>query len=130
MSFEDEISSFQRWLRYSYECFRLGPVIKFGGTAVPVVQWIQGLFIFRKRIMMDLFLKIAGIVLAIAGAVIVFAAKAISKSRGLADKQKVDLDIEGEALTELKLQKAVLKIKMIGGAIFLPGMLIILYAFR
>ena len=79
---------------------------------------------------MDLFLKIAGIVLAIAGAVVVFAAKAIAKSRNLAEKQTVDLELEPEALQELKFQKAIVKVKIIGGLIFLPGMLLILYTFR
>ena len=79
---------------------------------------------------MDLFLKIAGIVLAIAGAIVVFAAKPIVKSRNMAEKQVVGLEIDGEALENLKLQKAIVKVKMIGGIIFLPGMLLILYAFR
>ncbi|MBN1623526.1 MAG: hypothetical protein JW903_04085 [Clostridia bacterium] len=79
---------------------------------------------------MDLLIKITGIVLAVAGAVVVFAAKAIAKSRGMVERQVINLDIEGEALESLKLQKAIVKVKMIGGAIFLPGMLIILYAFR
>jgi hypothetical protein len=79
---------------------------------------------------MELFLKLAGIVLAVAGAVVVFAAKAIAKSRGMAQKQVINLDIEGEAMESLKLQKAIVKVKLIGGAIFLPGMLVILYAFR
>ncbi len=79
---------------------------------------------------MDLFIKITGIVLAVAGAVVVFAAKAIAKSRSMAEKQVINLDLEDEALNNLKLQKAIVKIKLIGGAIFLPGMLVILYAFR
>ncbi|HPJ22232.1 MAG TPA: hypothetical protein PLH18_07780 [Clostridia bacterium] len=79
---------------------------------------------------MDLFLKIAGIVLAIAGAIVVFAAKPIVKARNMAEKQVVGLEIDGEALENLKLQKAIVKVKMIGGIIFLPGMLLILYAFR
>ena len=79
---------------------------------------------------MELTLKIAGIVLAIAGAVVVFFAKAIVKSRGMAEKQVVNLDLGQEALEDLKLQKAIVKVKVIGGIIFLPGMLLILYAFR
>lgn len=84
----------------------------------------------KGRDTMDLFLKLFGIVLAIAGAVIVFAAKAIAKSRNMAEKQVIDLDISGKALEELKLQKAMVKVKIIGGVIFLPGMLLILFMFR
>ena len=79
---------------------------------------------------MDLFLKILGGLLAIGGAVIVFAAKPIVKARGMAEKQKVNLETDEETLDRLKFQKAIAKVKVIGGIIFLPGMLIILFVFR
>ncbi len=79
---------------------------------------------------MDLFLKILGGFLAISGAVVVFAAKPIVRSRGLAEKQTVNLDTDDETLERLKFQKAIAKVKVIGGIIFLPGMLIILFIFR
>jgi hypothetical protein len=79
---------------------------------------------------MDLFLKILGGILAIAGAVIVFAAKPIVKARGLADNQKVNLETDEETLARLKMQKAIAKVKVIGGLVFLPGMIIILIMFR
>ena len=79
---------------------------------------------------MDLFLKILGGLLAIAGAAVVFAAKPIVKARGMAEKQTVNLETDEETLAKLKLQKAIAKVKVIGGIIFLPGMLLILILFR
>ena len=79
---------------------------------------------------MDLFLKILGGLLAIGGAVIVFAAKPIVKASGMAEKQKVNLETDKETLDRLKFQKAIAKVKVVGGIIFLPGMLIILFVFR
>jgi len=79
---------------------------------------------------MDLYLKILGGLLAIAGAVVVFAAKPIVKAVKLEDKQTVNLETDEETLSKLRLQKAIAKVKVIGGIIFLPGMLIILYVFR
>ena len=79
---------------------------------------------------MDLFIKILGGLLTIAGAVIVFAAKYIVKTYNIADKQKINLQTDEETIARLKMQKAIAKVKVIGGIIFLPGMLIILYAFR
>ena len=79
---------------------------------------------------MDLFLKILGGVLAIAGAAVVFAAKPIVKSMGLSEKQKVNLDTDEETLDKLKFQKALAKVKAVGGIVFLPGMLIILFVFK
>lgn len=84
----------------------------------------------EKDSYMEMFLKITGIVLAVAGAVIVFAAKRMAISRNMAENQVVNLDAGEEAMNELRLQKAVVKVKIIGGIVFLPGMLIILYAFR
>jgi len=79
---------------------------------------------------MDLFLKIIGGVLAIAGAVVVFAAKPIVKKMELTQKQVVNLETDEETLEKLKFQKALAKVKVIGGIVFLPGMLIILFVFR
>lgn len=79
---------------------------------------------------MDLFLKILGGVLAIAGAVVVFAAKPIVNRTGLKDRQTVNLETDEETLDKLKFQKALAKVKVIGGIVFLPGMLIILFVFR
>ena len=79
---------------------------------------------------MDLFLKIMGGLIAIAGAVVVFAAKPIVKSMGLAPKQIVNLETDEETLEKLKFQKALAKVKVVGGIVFLPGMLIILFVFR
>ena len=79
---------------------------------------------------MDIFIKAVGIILAVGGAVVVFGAKRIAKARGMAEKQIVNLETDQETLDKLKLQKALVKVKVIGGLIFLPGMLIILYAFR
>lgn len=79
---------------------------------------------------MDLFLKIIGGLLAIAGAVVVFAAKPIVKKMGLTQKQVVNLETDEETLEKLKFQKALAKVKVIGGIVFLPGMLIILFVFR
>ena len=79
---------------------------------------------------MDLLIKILGGLLTITGAVIVFAAKYIVKTYDIADKQKIGLQTDEETIDRLKMQKAIAKVKVIGGIIFLPGMLIILYAFR
>ncbi|MBN2557658.1 MAG: hypothetical protein JXB33_02760 [Clostridia bacterium] len=79
---------------------------------------------------MDLFLKIMGILLAVSGAGIVFAAKPIAKARGMAEKQVVNLRTDEETLQRLRMQKAIVKVKLAGSVVFLPGMLIILYAFR
>lgn len=79
---------------------------------------------------MDLFLKILGIFLGVSGAVVVFTAKFIVKAYGMAEKQKMDLKADEETIEKLKFQKAIVKVKMIGGIIFLPGMLIILYVFK
>lgn len=87
-------------------------------------------YLGQRRIKMDLFLKIFGGILAIAGAVIVFAAKPIVKARGFAEKQTVNIETDDETLDRLKMQKAIAKVKVIGGIIFLPGMLIILFVFR
>lgn len=79
---------------------------------------------------MDLFLKILGGLLAIAGAVVVFAAKPIVKARGLDEKQSVNLETDEETLKKLRFQKALAKVKVVGGIIFLPGMILILILFR
>lgn len=79
---------------------------------------------------MDLLLKIFGGLIAIVGAIVVFAAKPIAKAAKMEEKQIVNLETDEETLTRLKLQKAIVKVKVIGGIIFLPGMLIILYVFR
>lgn len=79
---------------------------------------------------MDLLLKIFGGLTAIVGAIVVFAAKPIAKAAKMEEKQTVNLETDEETLMRLKLQKAIVKVKIIGGIIFLPGMLIILYVFR
>lgn len=84
----------------------------------------------NKENVMDIFLKILGGVLAIAGAAVVFAAKPIVKSMGLSEKQKVNLETDEETLDKLKFQKALAKVKAVGGIVFLPGMLIILFVFK
>jgi len=79
---------------------------------------------------MDLFLKILGGLLAIAGAAVVFAAKPIVKARGMAEKQTIKLEADDETIEKLKMSKAIAKVKVVGGIIFLPGMLLILILFR
>ncbi len=79
---------------------------------------------------MDVLLKIAGMLIMTAGAVMVFAAKPVSKTMGLAEKQVIRLDADDETIEKLKEQKAIMKVKLVGGAVFLPGMALILYLFR
>lgn len=79
---------------------------------------------------MELFLKILGLILMTAGAAIVFAAKPICKGMDLAKKQVIKLEADKGTIEKLKEQKAIMKIKLVGGAVFLPGMALIVYLFR
>ena len=80
---------------------------------------------------MDIFLKVLGIILAVVGAVIVYGAKFIVNKYGLDKRETVNIEgIDDEALGKLKMQKAIAKIKGFGGLIFLPGMILLLIAFR
>lgn len=79
---------------------------------------------------MDIFLKIVGILIMTLGAIIVFAAKPVSNFLKLAKKQNINLDADDETIEKLKEQKAIMKVKLVGGLVFLPGIALILYLFR
>lgn len=80
---------------------------------------------------MDLVWRILGITLALVGASVVYGAKYIVKKYDLARKERIIIQkLDDEVLENLKIQKAVIRIKVIGGLIFLPGMILILIAFR
>ncbi|MBN2852928.1 MAG: hypothetical protein JXQ23_09370 [Clostridia bacterium] len=80
---------------------------------------------------MDLFLKILGIAMAVIGVAVVYGAKLILKKTDLASKQTIKMEgLETEKLKELQEYKAIAMIKIIGSLIFLPGMVLILIAFR
>ncbi|MFO7636585.1 MAG: hypothetical protein R6W96_04690 [Clostridia bacterium] len=80
---------------------------------------------------MESLMKISGIALALAGAVVVYGAKIIVRKYSLESRESIKADIQDEAvLAQLKTQKAVARVKIIGGLIFLPGMILLLIAFR
>lgn len=80
---------------------------------------------------MDLILKILGIAMAVTGVAVVYGAKLIVKKTDLTSKQKIKIEgLETDKLKELQEYKAIAMIKIVGSLIFLPGMVLILIAFR
>jgi hypothetical protein len=74
---------------------------------------------------METFFTVIGITLAAAGAVISLFAKFITGKLDIAKKQIIKGIEEGKPKEDLKLQKAILKVKLIGAAVFVPGMIIL-----
>ena len=69
------------------------------------------------------FLIIISIVVCVIGALVSFTAKFIVKKMNLTEKQVIKGIDDQKSLESLKHQKAIMKVKLIGAAIFLPGMI-------
>ena len=76
--------------------------------------------------------KILAFVFLVPGFIVVFAARWAVKKYGLDQKVKVDFEdkLEEEELTQYKFNKATVNLKMLGMLIALPGLALILFAFR
>lgn len=82
----------------------------------------------------EIVLKVIGLILALAGMVVVFLAARIVDSRGLADKKQVDSKVADEMtpedLAKYKRDSAILDVKLRGLFLAAPGFVIILFIFR
>jgi len=79
-----------------------------------------------------LFLQIIGFIFLIPGVLLVFASRWLVRKYGLDNNVKCDFEseISEEDLKEYKFNKAVVNLKMLGMLIALPGIALILIAFR
>ncbi len=72
---------------------------------------------------MDTFLIVISIIVCVIGALVSFMAKFLVKKMKLAYKQTIKGIDDEKNLESLKQQKAIMKVKLVGAAIFLPGMI-------
>lgn len=79
-----------------------------------------------------MFLQIIGFIFLIPGVLLVFASRWLVRKYGLDNNVKCDFEseISEEDLKEYKFNKAVVNLKMLGMLIALPGIALILIAFR
>jgi hypothetical protein len=84
--------------------------------------------------LLGLILKILGLAIAAAGMLVVYLAPRIVDRRGLAEKKKIDPrlteHLPPEELEKFRRNSAITDIKLRGALIALPGMILILIAFR
>ena len=74
---------------------------------------------------MDTFLLVLSITLSVIGAGVSFLAKVIVKKMNLSERQSIKGIEDSKSLGSLKQQKAIMKVKLIGAGIFLPGMIML-----
>jgi len=74
---------------------------------------------------MDTFLTVISILICVLGALVSFTAKFIVKKMKLTQRQVIKGIDDQKNLESLKEQKAIMKVKLIGAAIFLPGMIVL-----
>ncbi|MDD4503106.1 MAG: hypothetical protein PHN87_08490 [Clostridia bacterium] len=74
---------------------------------------------------MDTFLTVTSILICVVGALVSFTAKFIVKKMKLTQRQVIKGIDDQKNLESLKEQKAIMKVKLIGAAIFLPGMIVL-----
>ncbi len=74
---------------------------------------------------MDTFLTVISILICVVGALVSFTAKFIVKKMKLTQRQVIKGIDDQKNLESLKEQKAIMKVKLIGAAIFLPGMIVL-----
>ncbi len=83
---------------------------------------------------LELILRILGILLAIAGLVVVYGAPRMVDKKGLAEKKQVDPKylehLSPEEQEKYKRQAAILDVKLKGLVLAAPGFILILIAFR
>ena len=83
---------------------------------------------------MEIILKIAGAVIALAGLAVIYGASKIVKAKNLDEKKKVDPErtalMDEEQLKKYKHDAAVLDVKIKGVLVALPGFIILLVMFR
>ena len=79
-----------------------------------------------------MFLKIISIIFLIAGFLVVYSARFIVRRFGLDRNAKCDFanEMSEEELQEYKFNKTVVNVKMLGMLIALPGIVLLLIAFR
>ncbi|MBP7344585.1 MAG: hypothetical protein KA982_07660 [Clostridia bacterium] len=74
---------------------------------------------------MDTFLTVISILICVVGALVSFTAKFIVKKMKLTQRQVIKGIDDQKNLESLKEQKAIMKVKLTGAAIFLPGMIVL-----
>jgi len=74
---------------------------------------------------MNTFLTVISITVCVIGAAVSFGAKYLVKKSNLAKKQVIKGIDDEKVVESLKEQKAVMIVKLIGAAIFLPGMIVL-----
>lgn len=79
-------------------------------------------------------LKIAGLIIALAGIVLVYAAPKIVDKKNLAEKKQIDPErvamLTEEEVTKFKRDSAILDLKIKGLLVALPGFVLILVMFK
>ena len=77
-------------------------------------------------------LKIIGFMLIVIGAIINYGAKLIAKRMNLAERIKVDeaAELSEDALEEYKQTKAMVRVKVAGLLVLLPGVFLLFYLYR
>ena len=82
--------------------------------------------------MILLFLKIVGFIFLVPGVLLVFASRWLVRKYGLDNNVKCEFasEITEEDLKEYRYNKAVANLKMLGMLIVLPGIALVLIAFR
>ena len=82
----------------------------------------------------ELILKIIGLIVGLAGLVVVYAAPKIVDKNGLAEKKQIDperiANLDEDGVKKFKRDMAILDVKIKGILIALPGFAIILILFR
>jgi hypothetical protein len=74
---------------------------------------------------MDTFLIVISIILCVIGALVSFMSKFIVRKMKIASSQVIKGIEDEKAIESLKEQKAIMKVKLVGAAIFIPGMIVL-----
>ena len=74
---------------------------------------------------MDTFLIVISIILCVIGALVSFMSKFIVRKMNIASSQVIKGIEDEKAIESLKEQKAIMKVKLVGAAIFIPGMIVL-----
>lgn len=74
---------------------------------------------------MDTFLIVISIILCVIGALVSFMSKFIVRKMNIASSQVIKGIEDEKAIESLKEQKAIMKVKLVGAEIFIPGMIVL-----
>ena len=74
---------------------------------------------------MDTFLIVISIILCVIGALVSFMSRFIVRKMNIASSQVIKGIEDEKAIESLKEQKAIMKVKLVGAAIFIPGMIVL-----